>query len=302
MELPYDVHLTELARWTDCFPLHDIQPVDRLAAALFVNAPNPRGRLMAMFTAYFDAAGNAQEQPFVVVCGYVANYGQWKTLETMWAHCHKQFGADLPFHATTFMAAMDNPARYAKQAIARPDYVRIAHDPQKADLFLRTLCIAQLSTVNCAFSCIVNMNIYNDVSSRLDLREVVPPYALGARSCLAMVHEWEATFNIEESVECIFEAGDFEQGKFTELVVSEGGPVPIYKPKDKFAGLQAAEHFGWEQFHFLKRELKGTHLPSRDTFKILLNAIPRINVQVTTEGLLNLCQKKGIDPKTGVRQ
>jgi hypothetical protein len=269
-------------------------PMDRLAASLFLNSQNPNGRLMAMFTAYFDAAGDGQGQPFVVVSGYVANYYQWKSFETMWTHNHKKFDVALPFHATEFIAATSNPARYAKQKNAREDYVRIAQDADKADLFLRMLCMVQLSLVNCAFSCIVNMSIYNNVSSLLDLRKVVPPYALGARSCMAMIHDWEKRFDIQESVECIFEEGDFEQGKFTELMVSEGGPVPIYKPKSKFAGLQAADHFGWEQFNFLKKELKRTHIPSREEFKILLNAIPKMTIEVTTQGLINLCHAKHI--------
>ena len=56
-----------LVKWSGCFPVHDIRPVDRLAAALFVNCRNPRARIMAMFTAYFDASGDAISQPFVVV-------------------------------------------------------------------------------------------------------------------------------------------------------------------------------------------------------------------------------------------
>jgi uncharacterized protein DUF3800 len=299
--MPLKVDINELASCAELFPSGGALALERLAAALFVGSPNPGGRLMAMFAAYFDAAGSAHDQPFVVVSGYVANYYQWKSFETMWAHVHKQFGVELPFHATEFIAATTNPSRYAKQANARADYVRIGGEPERAETFLRLLCIAQLTMVNCAFSCIVNMHIYNNVSSLLDLREVVPPYALGARSCLAMVHEWESKFDIQESVECIFEEGDFEQGKFTELVVSEGGPVPIYKPKHMFAGLQAADHFGWEQFHFLKRELKAAHLPSRETFKILLNAIPKIHIEVSTQGLINLCHAKRIDPRTGVR-
>lgn len=253
-----------------------------------------------MFTGYFDAAGTP-EQPFIVVCGYLANLYQWQWFEKMWTQVHNRFGVNLPFHTSEFISATTNPARYAAQTNAREDYVEIAKDPAKATMFLRLLCIAQLNVVNCALSCTINMNIYDGVSSLLDLRKIIPPYALAARSCLAMVHDWETRFDIQEPVECIFEEGDFEQGKFTELVTSEGGQVPIYKAKDKFAGLQAADHFGWKQFHFLKKEVKGTHLPAREEFKILLNAIPKMTIQVSTEGLINLCQAKGIDPRTGVK-
>jgi hypothetical protein len=45
-------------------------PLDRLAAALFTSSVQMETRLMGMFTACFDAAGNAQKQLYVIVSGY----------------------------------------------------------------------------------------------------------------------------------------------------------------------------------------------------------------------------------------
>jgi len=75
------------------------------------------------------------------------------------------------------------------------------------------------------------MDIYNNVSSLLDLREVVPPYALAAHMCIEKLHQWEQLFAIGESAESIFEAGDFEQGKFTKLLVDERQAVQATKRK-----------------------------------------------------------------------
>jgi hypothetical protein len=257
---------------------------------------------MAMFTAYFDAAGNAQEQPVVVVSGYIANYLQWHSLELMWKNIHREHGVDLPFHMADFISATANPARYATQRNARADYVAIANDLPKAENFLKLLCIAAETIVNCGISCSVDMGIYNGVSSLLDLRTLIPPYALAARTCIALVHEWERVFSVEEPVECIFEAGDFEQGKFTELMVDEGLNPPIYRNKKDYAGLQAADQYSWEQYYFLKKESRGQHLPARNTFKFLLNTIPNMHRETSTAGLIQLCQIKGIDPRTGVKQ
>lgn len=254
---------------------------------------------MGMFTAYFDASGTPNEH-FVVVAGYVANFVQWKLLEDMWTAIHINHGVSKPFHMSEFISATAAPERYAKQKNARADYVAIASDMPRAKNFFMNICIAQQSVVNCGFSCIVPMSIYNEVNAAADLRQSVPPYALAARSCIAQVHEWEDIFSIDEPVECIFEKGDLEQDRFTNLVTNEGGDPPIYKCKNGFAGLQAADHYAWEQYYYLKKERLGQHLPVRESFAFLLNMIPKIHRQVTREGLINLCQKKGINPKTGV--
>jgi hypothetical protein len=152
-------------------------PLDRLAAAILVNRQNLRGAMMAMFTAYFDASGQKSD-PFVVVSGYVANFQQWKLLETCWKDLHTECGVDLPFHMTDFAAACQNPDRYAKQKKFRVDYVRLVKDdPKAATQFLHRLAIAQVSTMHCGISCIIPMALYNEVSSLLPLDEVVtcPP-------------------------------------------------------------------------------------------------------------------------------
>jgi hypothetical protein len=64
---------------------------------------------MAMFTAYFDASGNAIDQPFIIVSGYIANLFQWREFEKQWAAVHKQYSVNLPFHMAEFMAALNNP-------------------------------------------------------------------------------------------------------------------------------------------------------------------------------------------------
>jgi hypothetical protein len=77
---------------------------------------------MAMFTAYFDASGNAEQSAsFIVVAGYIANVLQWRSLEIMWDNIHKEAGVNKPFHMSEFMAAATNPIRYAAQKNARPD-------------------------------------------------------------------------------------------------------------------------------------------------------------------------------------
>lgn len=257
---------------------------------------------MAMFTAYFDASGNPNDQPFVIVSGYIANSFQWRMFEQTWASMHADHRVNLPFHMVEFQAATSNIERYSKQRNAREDYVNLAKDRNKANEFFKKICIAQLTMINCAVSCVVRMAVYNNVSSLLNLREVVPPYALAARTCMERIHKWEQEFEIEERVECVFEAGDFEQGKFTDLMIDEGMAPPIYKNKEDFAGLQAVDQYCWEELFYLKKELQNQNLEPRKSLKLLLNGIPKLHIEPTTISLIKLCEAKGIDPRTGIKR
>jgi hypothetical protein len=254
---------------------------------------------MAIFTAYFDASGSAVDQPFIIVSGYVANYLQWKMFENEWGLCHAKYGLDIPFHMAEFVAACEQPA-YKNQRNARADYVAIAQDPEKALDFLKQLSGIQRVYVHCGISCIVPMSLYQGVSSLLDLRKVVPPYALGARMCIERLHQWEKQFAIQQPAEYIFELGDFEQGQFTHLMVDEGQSPPIYKKKAEFAGLQGADEYAWEQFYFLKGHQQGLQRDPRPSFQRLLHEIPKLHTEPTLETLIKLCEAKGIDPRTGI--
>lgn len=155
-----------------------------------------------MFTAYFDASGNAVDQPFVIVSGYIANYIQWKFIEDTWQQVQTKYGVNQLFHAADFMAAMSNVQRYQKQSNARLDYVAIASQPGQAERFLVNLAQLVAGVTHCAVTAVIPMETYNGVSSLLDLRKVVPPYARGARLCIELVRKWEEFFDVQEPVEC----------------------------------------------------------------------------------------------------
>jgi hypothetical protein len=84
--------------------------------------------------------------------------------------------------------------------------------------------------------------------------------------CNALVRKWQHALQIPQPVECIFEKGDFGQGQFNNLMRDEGADDPIFKQKDEYAGLQAADHYAWEQAFFLKKELQGKQSPERADF------------------------------------
>ncbi len=248
-----------------------------------------------MFAAYFDASGDGQKHPVVIVAGFVANLQQWGLFDHLWKKAHQEHGLDLPFHMSTFVSACTN-SKYALQKDARPDYVRIAAQPKEAELFIKHLASAALSTIHCGISSVIPMSLYQEVNSVLDLRQLIPPYALAARMCIEQLRQWEKLFAIGEPAEYIFESGDFEQGKFTGLMIDEGQQVPIYKAKKDFCGLQAADLYAWEQFNAFTKHQRPDYVP-RESGGRLIWGIPKMTVTTTLDRLVYLCEKKGIQPR-----
>lgn len=254
-----------------------------------------------MFKAFFDASGHPNDHPFYVVSGYLANYLQWQRFENDWEAVHLAYGVEPPFHMASFVAACST-TWYKDQKNARADYVEIAKDAARATEFLKWISQVQMSFVHVGISCIIDMNIYREVNSLLDLREVVPPYALGARMCIQRLRRWELDYAIRPPAEVIFEVGDLEQNKFTQLMVDEGEDAPIYKKKIDFAGLQGADHYAWEQFNFLRKHKQGLDESARKPFYFLLESIPKLHTYASQEFLVRLCEQKGINPRTGFKK
>jgi hypothetical protein len=123
---------------------------------------------------------------------------------------------------------MENPDRYAKQKNARKDYVALAKVPGAAGICLRKLSVAQVTFVSCGISSIIPLKIYEEIGSP-GLMEHIPPFALGARMCNALVRKWEVAFQVRQPTECIFEQGDFGQGKYRDLMREEGQSDPIFR-------------------------------------------------------------------------
>lgn len=267
----------------------DFTGFDNLAYSIF---REPRERLMGFFTAYFDASGHPADQPFVIVAGYVANYTQWRMFNAVWELEHKDAKCDIPFHMADFMAAR----RAAKKGRTskRADYLRLTDG--EASAFIMHLANYQQAYMALAVICIVEMSEYEEIDTVLDLRTIVPPYALAARVCTDRIDKWRHEHSIHGPVECIFEDGDFERGKFIDLMRIDGMPAPIFRDKKDFPGLQAADYLAWEMNSQVKAE-KGGMEGRRRILLHRLSAIPHIYIKPKKHELIKLCEAKGIMPK-----
>ena len=58
---------------------------------------------MTDFALYLDDGDHPDNQPFVVVAGYVATEAQWIAFEPKWRAALAQFSLENPFHMTDFM-------------------------------------------------------------------------------------------------------------------------------------------------------------------------------------------------------
>jgi hypothetical protein len=252
----------------------------------------PRNHLMGFFTAYFDASGHPADQPFVIVSGYVANYTQWRMFNAMWEEEHTKIGVDIPFHMTDFMAA--RRAAQKGGTAKRADYLRL-NDVEASNLVLH-LANWQQAYMALGVTCIVEMSEYTEINTVLSLRTIVPPYALAARVCTARVDRWRHEHGIAEPVECIFEDGDFERGKFIDLMRVEGMPAPIFKDKKEFPGLQAADYLAWEMKYQATSQKDGKQAIQRLPLQRLMS-IPHVYLKPTKHELISLCEAKGIMPR-----
>jgi hypothetical protein len=262
---------------------------DNFAYSIF---REPRERLMGFFTAYFDASGHPADQPFVIVAGYVANYTQWRLFNTMWENEHTSAKCDLPFHMSDFMAA--RRAAQKGGTAKRADYLRL--NDIEASSFILHLANWQQAYMALGVTCIVQMSEYSEINTVLDLREIVPPYALAARVCTARIEQWRVEHGIADHIECIFEDGDFERGKFIDLMRIEGMSAPIFKDKKDFPGLQAADYLAWEMKYQVTADMDGKKPVQRVPLQRLM-AIPHVYIQPKKHELIALCEAKGIMPK-----
>jgi hypothetical protein len=267
----------------------DFTGFDNLAYSIF---REPRERLMGFFTAYFDASGHPADQPFVIVAGYVANYTQWRLFNSFWEEEHKATSVNLPFHMTDFMAA--RRAAQKGGTAKRQDYFGL--DEIRASNLMLHLANCQQAYMALGVTCIVEMSEYLEINTVLDLRTIVPPYALAARVCTARIDRWRHEHGITEPVECIFEDGDFERGKFIDLMRIEEMPAPIFKDKKDFPGLQAADFLAWLMKQQAQNQREGKQAINNILLQRLM-AIPHVYLKPTKHELISLCEAKGIMPR-----
>jgi hypothetical protein len=73
---------------------------------------------MTQYELYLDASGHPDDQPYIVVAGFVATNKQWQAFETDWNVALKEHGLGGVFHMVDFESSKRaNPKRGRKRTI-----------------------------------------------------------------------------------------------------------------------------------------------------------------------------------------
>jgi len=188
---------------------------------------------MTNYALYLDDSGHPDDQPFVVVAGYIASEVQWLALDTEWREVLAKFGLDLPFHMTTFM--------HTKYSSFKRDQIlyELASVTKKNTLF--------------PFVYAIDVVAWKRVNNEFALEECHgAPFAFAVRGLAKELNEWKAN-NLKEGEHLLtfMEQGTKHFGQMEEIFQRDRIPALNRVPKE-MVQVQPCDVLAWEAFKWLK--------------------------------------------------
>jgi hypothetical protein len=210
---------------------------------------------MTDFSLYLDDGGHPDDQPALIVAGYVAMDSQWENFEPAWKRALAQFNLGDAFHMTEFMGR-----RYSSL---------------RRDQILSALRRIISSHTLCLFAGGVDIAAYRRVNDEFTLEESHgAPYALVTRGIAKAFREWESeTLGPEDRLRVFVEQGTKHYGDLEQVFKRDRIQLPTRVPKAT-AQVQPADMLAWETFkqirsgdsgkfsrnlHRLTREIRQEH-------------------------------------------
>ncbi|MGA1987049.1 MAG: hypothetical protein ABSG72_12330 [Candidatus Sulfotelmatobacter sp.] len=186
---------------------------------------------MTDYALYLDASGHPDDQPYIVVAGFIATEEQWLTFEREWEDALREHGLASIFHMVDFEAA-----KHANRGDILEHLTEIINR--------RTLA---------HFSGFVDLNDYRKVNAIYSMEEVVgTPYAIAARGMATFVNRWKReNLSDEDDLRTFVEQGTKHQGDMDEAFRRDALSLPVTVPKSN-PRVQPGDLLAWEIFHFLK--------------------------------------------------
>jgi hypothetical protein len=181
---------------------------------------------------YLDASGHPDDQPYLVVAGFVASEQQWEAFEPEWKDALNKHGLGSTFHMVDFEAA--KPAN-------------------RGEILERLTEIINNHTL-AHFSCFLSLDDYRKVNAVYAMEEVVgTPYAIAARGMSTFVNTWKkASLQEGDRLVTFVERGTKHQGDMDEAFRRDALAPPIPVPKSH-PRVQPGDLLAWEIFNFLKK-------------------------------------------------
>jgi hypothetical protein len=185
------------------------------------------------FSLYLDDGGHPDDQPALVVAGYIATENQWLAFEPEWNAALSRFNLGKSFHMTDFMGA-----RYSSL---------------KRDQILSTLALIVNKHVSRPFVAAVDMAAYKKVNKEFALQEWLgAPYALIARLIARDFRDWEKNHLGKEDRLLVFvEQGTKHYGDLEQVFKRDDIPMPSRVPK-YMPQVQPADILAWETFNQIR--------------------------------------------------
>jgi hypothetical protein len=188
---------------------------------------------MTDFALYLDDGGHPDDQPFVVVAGYVATESQWIAFEQGWRNALAKFNLGDAFHMTDFMQAK--------------------YSSLKRDHILSSLASLINANTLHPFVCAIEMVAYKKVNNEFAFEECHgAPYALALRSLTRNLNVWKAkTLQPGDHLFTFVEEGTKHFGDMLQVFKRDSLPLPTRTAKTT-PPVQPADMLAWETFNWLR--------------------------------------------------
>jgi hypothetical protein len=189
--------------------------------------------VMTDFSLYLDDGGHPDDQPFLVVAGYVATESQWLAFEQQWKDALARFSLGDAFHMTDFMSQR-------RSAI-------------KQDQILSTLASIIKNNGLHPFVAAIDIAAYKRVNEEFALEECIgAPFAYAGRTVARHFSFWKAK-NLQpaDNLLVFVEQGTKHFGDLEQVFKRDRLPLINRVPK-AIAPVQAADLLAWETFNWLR--------------------------------------------------
>jgi hypothetical protein len=187
---------------------------------------------MSEYSLYLDASGHPDDQPYIVVAGFVGIEQAWQKFEIEWKDALDRYRIPIPFHMVDF------------EAEKRPD---------------RGLVLEELTGIinrhtSAHFSCFIDLSDYRKVNARYAMEEVIgTPYAVAARGMATFVNRWKKeALHAEDRLSTFLERGTKHQGDMDDAFRRDALAVPVPVRKSHLR-VQPGDLLAWEVFNFLRK-------------------------------------------------
>lgn len=220
-------------------------------------------RLIDVFKVYLDESGSPDDTTAVVVAGFLATEEQWIEFERNWKDVMAAFCVSA-LHMRDF-------------AHSNREFAAWKQDEQKRQRFLSRLISIIRTRVRRSFAHAVLMDDYRQMNRVFFLEDIIKPYAIAGRTCVASAALWAQRHNIDEKlISYVFEDGAIDRGDLIHRLRTDGKSNFTFAKKSESVALQAADLLAYEHLLTNTKISKGV-IDSYEQLRHPMRELDKIN-------------------------